>query len=107
MTHLHHLFCLKLANEEESYDYVVELLEQYRTDSWPKRKKNTYPFDEQALRFIMTSVLKTRTPRDINQYCSDAVTEAFRKRVFANPENFIDKQFIVEWQNSKNALELG
>jgi len=96
----------KEPNEEEAYNYVIELLELYRTPEWkPKSLEPSHPFTKEALQILISS-LKVRTPRDINQYCSDAITGALRDRVVGQNEQTITRQYIIDWIDKRTQQSL-
>ncbi|SRR5258706_6327106 len=91
----------KEPDEHEAYQYVIELLESFRTGDWnPSKYPSSYPFEPDALK-VLISTLKTRTPRDINQACSDVITTAIRDKAVGSPKQLIDHQFVIKWGNSK------
>lgn len=84
-------------DEGEAFEYVKDLLKQYRIVS-PKHTPipNTYPFEEEALHMLIAS-LPVRTPRHINQWCANVIGKALRRNVIRSPgEDVIDKGFVRE-----------
>lgn len=93
-------------NNDEAFEYVKDILRFYRTEAWNENSETeTYPFEEPALKKALSDFLNTRTPRDINQLCSDIVTTAFNSNYF-NDHKVIDSEFVVSWANERNNTSL-
>ncbi len=90
----HHIY-FREPTGEEAFDYVCDLMAHYRTEQ-PEDASlpATYPFEENALRMLI-AMLPTRTPRDINQSCAEAVTAALQRGIISAPgQGMIEKEFL-------------
>ncbi len=82
-------------SEDEAFEYVTDLMRQYRTEDFERSGLSpTYPFSEDALRVLIAN-LPVRTPHDINQCCAYIIEEALKQGVIHNAgEGNIDAQFV-------------
>jgi len=98
----------KEPDEEGAYDYVRDLLQQFRIRHPRVRElPDVYPFEEEALRFLI-STLPVRTPRDLNQRCSATIHEALQRNIFTAPgQGSIDLEFVRALTERWSQEEMG
>lgn len=89
-------------DEEEAFDYVVDLLKHYRIEPTEHVQiPITYPFEEEALRMLI-AYLPVRTPRRINQRCASIIGEALRNSIIRSPgEDMISKEFVRKVEDER------
>jgi SpoVK/Ycf46/Vps4 family AAA+-type ATPase len=95
-------------SDDEAYHYVQDLLSYYRTEDLRDRQlPEVYPFSDVALRMLIAN-LPTHTPRDINQRCSEVITQAIRERIISEPGvGLIDEAFVLDSEKQRREAELG
>jgi len=94
---------------EEAYEYVADLLRQYRSeDPVSKGLPATYPFTEDALQALIEAMPPlNRTPRDLNKGCSQAISQALLMGVITAPgEGMITPEFVAEFVKTQLDLDL-
>jgi len=103
----HHVY-FQEPDEAGAFDYVCDLLHQFRTENPEDRGLPlTYPFEEEALRTLI-SRLPRRTPRDLNQACSEIINQALQRGVITAPgEGVITKEFVSSFEVERIDLDLG
>jgi hypothetical protein len=70
----------KEMKEDEAIQYVKEMLAFWRTDDFKSKKLSPlYPFEEDALRYLIRNAEK-RTPRTINLRCENVAVLALQNR---------------------------
>jgi hypothetical protein len=82
-------------SEDEAFEYVKDLMRQYRTEDFGQSGlSTTYPFEEDALRVLIAN-LPVRTPHEINQCCAYIIEEALKQGIIHDAgKGNIDTQFV-------------
>ncbi|MBC8492245.1 MAG: hypothetical protein H8D43_00565 [Chloroflexi bacterium] len=106
MDRITHQIYFQQPNEEEAYQYAIELLDAFRTQA-PQDLglPPTYPFSEESLKEIIR-MLSKRTPREINKRCSEIITNALMKgAISAAGKGIISMDFVAELDKDRLDLE--
>jgi len=108
MDRVTHQIYFQEPNEDEAYEYVCDLLRQFRTEDPANRGlPMTYPFSEDALQSIITA-LPSRTPRDLNQRCGDIISKALQRGIITAPgEGIISEKFVAALEQERLELNIG
>lgn len=108
MDRVTHQIYFQEPNEDEAYEYVCDLLRQFRTEDPADRGLPvTYPFAEDALRFCIAT-LPSRTPRDINQRCGNIISKALQRGILTGPgQGIITKEFLSVLEQERLELDMG
>ena len=103
----HHVY-FQEPDETGAFEYVSDLLRQFRTESPEDRGLPlTYPFTEAALRALIAG-LPLRTPRDLNQACSETISKALQQGTIAAPgEGVITRALVLNLEKERIQLDLG
>lgn len=94
----------------EAHDYVVALLQQYRSEDISNRAlPESYPFAQDALQALIEAMPPlSRTPRDLNKYCGQAISAALLAGIISAPgEGLITSEFVHEFVKEQLDLDLG
>ena len=91
-------------SEKEALEYFCDLVNHphYRTED-PKARglPDTYPFAKSAIVNLIAN-LPNRTPRDVNQRCSEVVRKAFQRGIISGlGEGVIDKDFVLSLEEER------
>ena len=107
MDRVTHQLYFQEPNEGEAYEYVIELLDVFRTQAAQDLElPPTYPFSEETLREII-AMLPKRTPREINKRCSGIITNALVKGIISAPgKGIISMDFVAELDKNRLDLQL-
>lgn len=108
MDRITHQIYFQEPSEAEAYQYICDLLQQFRTED-PRSHglPVTYPFEEDTLKRLISS-LPSRTPRDLNQRCSEIITKALQRGVITSPgEGLITSKFVSVLEQERVELDLG
>lgn len=107
MDRITHQIYFQEPNEEEAYEYVIELLGAFRTQApLELGLPPTYPFSEETLKEIV-EMLPKRTPREINKRCSEIITNALLGGVIsATGKGIISMDFVAGLDRDRSDLEL-
>jgi hypothetical protein len=94
-------------NPPQAEQYVKEIMASYRTADYKAKVGELYPFDEDALLYIIQNLDK-RTPRSINKRCAYIASAALqhKKRNTAPGEIKIDMDFVKSMSRSELDQEL-
>lgn len=79
-------------NTDEAVEYVSGMLKLGRVKTAPEHIPPTYPFDETALRYLL-SITPMRTPGHINRMCSKVITRAIQQGVIST-RGVIDEETV-------------
>lgn len=103
----HHIY-FREPNQDEAFEYVCDLLRQFRTEVPESRGLPlTYPFTEDALRTAI-STLPSCTPRGLNQRCSSIVTKALQRGIItAAGEEIVTADFVSSLDREQIDFDLG
>lgn len=103
-----HQIYFREPSEEEAFDYVTDLLAEYRLEGWNSQElPATYPFAEDALRMLITN-LPTRTPRDLNQECNEVISQSLRRGIILERgQGIINEDFIRDLTQERINLDIG
>lgn len=106
MDRVTHQIYFQEPNEKEAYEYVIELLAAFRTQTpLDLELPPTYPFSEETLEEIVR-MLPKRTPREINKRCSEIITNALmRGAISAAGKSTISMDFVAELDKDRLDLE--
>jgi hypothetical protein len=105
-----HRIYFQPPSPEEAYEYVVELLRQYRSEEPTSLGlPETYPFTPEALQALIAALpALNRTPRDLNKGCSQAISQALLSDVIPAPgAGLITPEFVAEFVKTRLDLDLG
>jgi hypothetical protein len=95
----------KEMNMDEAIQYVIEMLEFWRTDDFKSQKYSpTYPFEEEALRYLIENAEK-RTPRTINLRCGNVATYVLQNRRKTQTPGKIKIDLSVVKEYSRSELD--
>lgn len=103
----HHVY-FREPDETGAFEYVSDLLQQFRTERPEDRGLPiTYPFTEDALRALIAG-LSLRTPRDLNQACSETISKALQQGVITAPgEGMITRALVLDLEKERIRLDFG
>lgn len=102
-----HQIYFREPNVQEAFIYVADLLKAYRTEEPRKHGlPHTYPFDEEALRMLISN-LPSRTPRDINQRCTEVISKALQQGVITKTRQMIAKDFVLAVEEARIEADMG
>jgi len=103
----HHIY-FQEPNQDEAFEYVCELLQQFHTEAPGNQGLPlTYPFTEDALR-VAISTLPSCTPRNLNKRCSSIVTKALQQGIITMVgEGIITADFISNLDLEQIEFDLG
>ncbi|MEM2126124.1 MAG: hypothetical protein QXQ53_06995 [Candidatus Methanosuratincola sp.] len=90
-----HRVFFQRPSQDDAYEYVLDLLRQYRTRSpGDYGLPETYPFEEEALKQLV-SFVSPCTPRELNNFCRDIVSQALLQGVISGEgKGIISKEFV-------------
>lgn len=82
---------------DEAVEYVDELINhpQHREKSLPEWLPPTYPFDLAALQMLLED-LESKTPRNINKRCRNAINTALSDEHFEAGKSIIDQAYVIK-----------
>jgi hypothetical protein len=107
MSRITHQIYFEEPSEDDAYEYVCDLLRQFRTEDPALQVSETYPFEEDALRYLIER-LPSRTPRDINKRCSEVISKALQRGEITDPgEGSISRKFISDLEQERIELDIG